>query len=95
MENPSVSNNASTHYGVEDSSCPVPERPTASGLVLWPFSEVTTSAFAPLLGDKRTSGTPTLSGGFYEYAPLGHRVGVERCVALIEQYVAEKVDLSV
>jgi hypothetical protein len=36
---------------------------------LWPFSEVTTSAFAPLLGDKRTSGKPTLSGGFYEYAP--------------------------
>src|SRR6516162_2844232 len=34
---PSVSNKASTHYRVEDSSCPVPQRPTASGLVLWHF----------------------------------------------------------
>src|SRR6516164_7635000 len=32
---PSVSNKASTHCRVEDSSCPVPQRPTASGLVLW------------------------------------------------------------
>jgi hypothetical protein len=39
VEKPSVSNKASTHYRVEDSSCPVPERPTASGLVLWHKAE--------------------------------------------------------
>src|ERR1700746_1281087 len=35
MENPSVPNKTSAHCGVEDSSSPVPQRPTASGLVHW------------------------------------------------------------